>query len=740
MIIQNDGVDPVVGTFIEGSLVSVGPAQFAINYLGGDGNDVTLIALNSVVAWTGAGDGVNWGDTANWSGNVLPGPGDNVYISDPGTPEIVVNIPNVTVNSLDSEESMRFNQGPFTVSTTASVDGLLTVGSANLVGGTWSSGTGITATGSSSNRFTDATITSSINLGSLHKLGIFGSTTFTTMTLTGDSAEVTFGDGVNITGDITSSGVGSGRTIALEPLANVTIDSGATITSEGNTSLGFALSTGTLTNNGTILANFADVGISGTTTGFTNNGLLWAEEATIELQFPPNNYNAGTLTGGQWRASGENAGRIAWNGGPATVSIIDADVELRSINSPGIAQGIESNLNSDALTALTTITANGSLTIGDFHSSRTNGTNLTVLGDLNVNSSFTVPQVTVGNGGTLSGAGTVDGPVTAQPGSTVRPGDYAGGFFGTTFSPGNEIRGFFVDDFDLQAGATLDLDIGGTVQESDYDILGVTGTVTLGGDLNLTATSQITSGNVYTIIQNDGADAVIGTFAGLAQGATVSTAAGDFTVSYIGGDGNDVTLTAVNNTFYVINTNDSGAGSLRQAIDWRTQRACTWTASQFQHPRRRPTHNSADHQPCQRSTKAVILDATTEPDFAGNPIVEIDGVNAGVDQYGLRISGGGTEIRGLIINNFSGPAMLVNSKQQYDRRQLDRIGRRWPYSSSKQDGRAESGRDSRHVIRKQLWWTQRCRHKCDQRKHRARHLLLCWRCCQQHRRRKHRRA
>jgi fibronectin-binding autotransporter adhesin len=64
----------------------------------------------------------------------------------------------------------------------------------------------------------------------------------------------------------------------------------------------------------------------------------------------------------------------------------------------------------------------------------------------------------------------------------------------------------------------------------------------------ITATHSYTAGNgdVYTVITNDGADAITGAFTGLGEGATI-TAGGNSTVlsaSYIGGTGNDFTLTA----------------------------------------------------------------------------------------------------------------------------------------------------------------------------------------------------
>ncbi len=74
--------------------------------------------------------------------------------------------------------------------------------------------------------------------------------------------------------------------------------------------------------------------------------------------------------------------------------------------------------------------------------------------------------------------------------------------------------------------------------------------VTLTGATLVVDTSLFTPTltSVLTIIEQSGANPVNGTFAGLAQGATVTSATNSgtrFTISYIGGSGNDVTLTAV---------------------------------------------------------------------------------------------------------------------------------------------------------------------------------------------------
>jgi hypothetical protein len=50
---------------------------------------------------------------------------------------------------------------------------------------------------------------------------------------------------------------------------------------------------------------------------------------------------------------------------------------------------------------------------------------------------------------------------------------------------------------------------------------------------------------VITLIDNDGTDAVSGTFAGLPQNAVVTAGGARYRISYTGGTGNDVTLTVV---------------------------------------------------------------------------------------------------------------------------------------------------------------------------------------------------
>jgi autotransporter-associated beta strand protein len=133
------------------------------------------------------------------------------------------------------------------------------------------------------------------------------------------------------------------------------------------------------------------------------------------------------------------------------------------------------------------------------------------------------------NGGTFGGVGSVG--AISGPSGTLAPGESPGILTATNLQ--------------LLAGNTFSAEIYGSLVGSEYDRLNVNGSVTLGGSLSVTlgaGASQV--GNVFRIISNDGVDAITGTFAGLAEGATVIIGGYRFRISYVGGiNNNDVTLT-----------------------------------------------------------------------------------------------------------------------------------------------------------------------------------------------------
>jgi autotransporter-associated beta strand protein len=155
-------------------------------------------------------------------------------------------------------------------------------------------------------------------------------------------------------------------------------------------------------------------------------------------------------------------------------------------------------------------------------------------GTLLVNGSQGAGAVTVAAGATLGGSGTT-GPVSVKSGGTLLPG--AGTGSPAVLNTGN---------LTLSSGSTFTAALNGTTAGSGYGQADVTGTVTLtGSTLNVALGFTPDVGTTFVLINNDGAGAVVGTFGGLAEGATFVQNGMTFRISYKGGDGNDVTLTRI---------------------------------------------------------------------------------------------------------------------------------------------------------------------------------------------------
>ena len=114
----------------------------------------------------------------------------------------------------------------------------------------------------------------------------------------------------------------------------------------------------------------------------------------------------------------------------------------------------------------------------------------------------------------------------------------------TRLSPGASPGLLTASNVTLSAASEFSVELNGPVPGVSHDQLAVRGALNLAG-ASLLITNGFTpaAGDVLTIIDNDGADAVIGTFAGLPEGSTFTNNGIVFRVSYAGGDGNDVTLT-----------------------------------------------------------------------------------------------------------------------------------------------------------------------------------------------------
>ncbi|HZJ17008.1 MAG TPA: autotransporter-associated beta strand repeat-containing protein, partial [Chthoniobacteraceae bacterium] len=264
------------------------------------------------------------------------------------------------------------------------------------------------------------------------------------------------------------------------------------------------------------------------TNDYTGNTMINAGVLAIDSDTRLGNGGGLSFGGGTLQTTaGLTTGRaVTINSGGGTIDTNGNDVVLSGsisgsvdgITKAGAGRLIISGLANIDYTALTTVRA----------------------GSLVISGSISGSDVDVQDGATLGGTGTTD-DVTAESGGTVAPGITGAGLLST----GN---------FDLNSGAHLAIELGGTGAGSQYDRVQVTGGLTLAGDLQGSLINGYlpVAGDLFFIIINDGSDAVTGTFNGLAQGGMLDFGGRTFQVSYAGDvatqsftGGNDVALIVV---------------------------------------------------------------------------------------------------------------------------------------------------------------------------------------------------
>lgn len=431
--------------------------------------------------------------------------------------------------------SFRFNTGTINFSGSNTMD----ANQLNLLlgtGGTLSSGRHLAVVGT-------ATLASPLTLNG---------GTFSAGSLTGGNL-LTLSSG---TLNITNSGITVGSGGALGSVVNVasgvtinqTASTANTINSDGRLVLsgGTFNTTGNLTNNGEVQLSSSLTTLGGSGTFINNSTVLGT--GRIEKNLTNNAAGSIQVTGNDRLVfngtTNSNAGRIdATNGGQ-----IEFRNALTNVASTGLITGRDATLRFNA-----GLTNNGSMAFS-------NGT-MDVFGDI---------QQNVGGRITISGGGVLNfyDDVTIAPGansvqasasggivsSAVFFGSYNGGITGggTAFIEGDHRPGnspglvSFGGDVFYGGLSTLHAELGGLSRGSQYDAIDVNGVVSLAGNLEIDLINGFvpTPGNTFLLIDNAGTDAVVGTFVGLAEGATFQADGAFFQISYTGGTGNDVVLTS----------------------------------------------------------------------------------------------------------------------------------------------------------------------------------------------------
>ncbi len=324
------------------------------------------------------------------------------------------------------------------------------------------------------------------SFGQTHTGGTFKATSPGMVNLTG-------GVGANWKGTFISTGTG---TVGIYD--STTVDpAGATFNFPASTPLHWSagqVSGGTMTNQGFMVIDSGTVAVSNTT--LVNDGTITHTTANnIQL-------NSGAQL--QITSTGyydfQSDGSIQYAaGGPST-----------TINSGLIRKSVGSGTSSIVISG--TYVSNGGLI------------------DVQTGT-IQLPTTYTTNKGGLLGKGTLQNSVNNNDGF-VRPGPISG----TLTVNGNYTQGspaLFVPEM---KGTTV----------ADFTQMQVNGTVTLDGILRPQVAYSAKVGDSFTILLNDGGDAITGAFSNVAEGGSVVAGGTTFSVTYKGGDGNDIVLKVTN--------------------------------------------------------------------------------------------------------------------------------------------------------------------------------------------------
>jgi fibronectin-binding autotransporter adhesin len=285
-----------------------------------------------------------------------------------------------------------------------------------------------------------------------------------------------------------SSSTWSGGTITLQNGSTLNNLSGSVLTNSGNGTLAVAVGTaapvfnnsgafiksggGTMTTVATPVNNIgvfeAVSGVLQTTGSFTNNGTLLAAGGVVQVNGPLTNLTGGTLTGGTYQVLSNSSlslnGPVTTVAANTTVELNGANSNFASINSVAAINGTFRLANGRTFATAGDLTTAGTLDIQSGSAlnvsgklavtgpaSIVNGGTVSVAGTTTVNSALTVgvnttlagsQLLTVGATGSLAVQGTVTQPVTVagvlsgngsinntvfiQPGAHLKPGSSPG--------------------------------------------------------------------------------------------------------------------------------------------------------------------------------------------------------------------------------------------------------------------------------------------------------------------------
>ena len=369
-----------------------------------------------------------------------------------------------------------------------------------------------------------------------------------------------FGTATLVATSTSSSSIGINRNnnaptiannIRFEPNTRLSFGGSGDFTLSGNVDLGGATSKGVFYVAGPLL----------TLSGAISNGALSVERGIVTLSGTNNGTN-NTYTTTNIGATGMDStliiagdnnlgsGAIYLSRNSSLVSTsnvleitgsgvtIDNNIVLNAYNGGGTIKNSNAVTLSGTISGVNSVptklykTGTGVLTLSGT-SNYASGVLIVEAGAVNITGALNnATSATIASGATFGGSGAFGGATTLQSGGKLGIDSAA-----NTFT--------IDDNLVLSSGATYSVEIGGATAGTLYDQTIVNGTVTLtGATLSVTTLNSFVPGatDSFTIIANDGTDVIVGTFTGLAEGATVVAGGINYVISYKGGTGNDVVL------------------------------------------------------------------------------------------------------------------------------------------------------------------------------------------------------
>jgi autotransporter-associated beta strand protein len=489
MLVDNRSAGPVISTFNglpEAALFLTNGMTFRITYAGGDGNDVVVTRVFAATGvtrvWTGLGLGGNWSDPVNWLGNVAPVVGDALEFPVTAFDRTATNdIPGLAVERLHITGSNAASSFTFAG---LNVDVL-----AGIVAQT---------EGPSSNAF--HLPLRLIGAQSIHG-GLSNTMVFTgQINLNGHQLNITninTGNSMLLQGPVVGGGAlnfhGAGPAVTLN------------LSGTNSFTAAFTISSGRVNANNPFALGAASAPVFVSSAG----EIVFPSSFPVVKDFMS---VAGSLT-----VVATNSISGTFNVPPSGSSVF--------ITAPGrlVLQG--------PVTGFGPLNKTGT---GTLESTGTNGLTGTIAvagGVLMINGSSLAGTINVGSGTTLGGTGVVGNVVMATnaPAARLLPGVNAGILTASNVT--------------LAAAGEFVIEANGITPGTGHDQLAVRGTVALNNvALRFLLGYTPAMGDTLVLIDNDGADPVTGTFAGLPEGAGLITNGFGFRISYTGGDGNDVTL------------------------------------------------------------------------------------------------------------------------------------------------------------------------------------------------------